>query len=57
MNGIVLMALGEVQSTEAIRQKFPVVVERAPRDTRRQRRDFWRSRRGKAFDAGYETHL
>ena len=36
MNGIVLMALGDIQSIEAIRQKFPVVVERAPRDTRRQ---------------------
>jgi glycolate oxidase FAD binding subunit len=36
MNGIVLMAPGDIQSVEAIRQKFPVVVERAPRDTRRQ---------------------
>lgn len=36
LNGIVLMALGDVQSTEAVRKKFPAVVERAPKEIRRR---------------------
>jgi hypothetical protein len=30
------MALGDVQSTEAVRTKYPAVVERAPREIRRR---------------------
>jgi glycolate oxidase FAD binding subunit len=36
LNGIVLMALGDVQTTEAVRTKFPAVVERAPKEIRRR---------------------
>jgi glycolate oxidase FAD binding subunit len=36
LNGIVLMALGDVQSAEAVRRKFPAVVERAPKEVRRR---------------------
>ena len=36
MNGIVLMALGDVQSAEAVRRKFPAIVERAPREIRKR---------------------
>ena len=36
MNGIVLMALGDVQSVEAVRRKFPAIVERAPREIRKR---------------------
>lgn len=34
MNGIVLMALGDTQTTEAVRKKFPVVIESAPKEIR-----------------------
>ena len=30
MNGIVLMALADAQMIEAVRQKFPAVIEKAP---------------------------
>jgi len=36
MNGIVLMALGDMQSAEAVRKKFPAIVEKAPREIRRR---------------------
>ena len=34
VNGIVLMAIGDMQSAEAVRRKFPAIVERAPREIR-----------------------
>ena len=43
LNGIVLMALGDVQSTEAVRQKFPAVVERAPREISPSGWNLWRA--------------
>jgi glycolate oxidase FAD binding subunit len=36
LNGIVLIALGDVQSAEAVRKKFPAIVERAPREIRKR---------------------
>ena len=36
MNGIVLMALGDVQTSEAVRRKFPTIIERAPREIRKR---------------------
>jgi FAD/FMN-containing dehydrogenase len=36
MNGIVLMALADMQTADAVRKKFPAVVERAPREIRRR---------------------
>jgi glycolate oxidase FAD binding subunit len=36
MNGIVLMPVGDAQSVEGVRSKFPAVVERAPREIRKR---------------------
>jgi hypothetical protein len=36
MNGIVLMTLGDMQSVEGVRRKYPAIVERAPREIRRR---------------------
>jgi len=36
LNGIVLMALRDTQSADAVREKFPAIVERAPREIRKR---------------------
>ena len=36
MNGIVLMAVGDATAADIVRQNFPAIVERAPRDVRRR---------------------
>jgi hypothetical protein len=36
MNGIVLMALRDVERAEAVRRKYPAIVERAPREIRKR---------------------
>jgi hypothetical protein len=36
MNGIVLMSVRDVQTLDAARQKFPVIIDKAPRELRRQ---------------------
>jgi glycolate oxidase FAD binding subunit len=36
MNGIVLMTLSDAETISAIRQKFPVIIEKAPREVRQR---------------------
>jgi len=36
LNGIVLLAVGDGQSVEGVRRKFPAIIERAPREVRRR---------------------
>ena len=36
LNGIVIVAVGDAQSVDGVRRKFPALVERAPREIRRR---------------------
>jgi len=36
LNGIVLMAVGDPQSVDGVRKRYPAVIERAPREVRRR---------------------